>query len=39
MEPEDDLLVIGLCSNCVTRLRRWNDADAWPDVPEGPVIV
>jgi CRISPR-associated protein Cas2 len=35
---EDDLLVVGLCRNCVGRLRHELRTD-WPDIPESWEIV
>ncbi len=39
LEPEDDVLYIGICAACVRRLRARNSKGAWPEEPRGWVIV
>jgi CRISPR-associated protein Cas2 len=29
MDPEDDLLIIGLCTKCADRIRRRNVVESW----------
>lgn len=33
MAPEDELLLIGLCPDCVNRIVATNPKKAWPDPP------
>lgn len=39
MEPEDRLLVIGLCDRCSDRVRRVNPDAEWPEDPPAFEIV
>ncbi len=39
IEPEDDLLVIGLCGACIDRIRSLNGSEAWPDDPHGTMVL
>ncbi|KAF1083925.1 CRISPR-associated endoribonuclease Cas2 [Sporotomaculum syntrophicum] len=38
MTSEDDLIIIGLCSSCVSRLRK-STGDGWPDEPPSFEII
>lgn len=31
MDPEDDLLIIGICSRCAMRIQRRNADETWAD--------
>jgi CRISPR-associated protein Cas2 len=39
LEPEDDVLYLGVCSACVRRMRIRDSKGAWPEEPPGWVIV
>jgi CRISPR-associated protein Cas2 len=39
MELEDDLLIIGLCGNCIGRLRNRYGETAWPEEIPGFEII
>ncbi|KJS16376.1 MAG: CRISPR-associated protein Cas2 [Peptococcaceae bacterium BRH_c4b] len=38
MSDEDDLLIIGLCASCISRLHKKTGND-WPEVPSGYEII
>lgn len=39
LAPEDDYLIIELCSSCVNRIRKRGGELAWPEEPESFEIV
>ena len=38
-EPEDALLYIGLCENCIRRLRLRDSRGEWPEDPPDWIVV
>lgn len=39
LHPDDDLLVVRLCSGCVATIRANNDKTQWPDDPPGCIVL
>ena len=39
LDASDDLMVIGLCDHCVSRIRSRKDSDVWPVQLKNTVII
>jgi CRISPR-associated protein Cas2 len=39
MQPEDGLIIAGLCATCIKRLRQKDSRGSWPEDPPDWVVI